>query len=151
MFGIFSVLTSLFVALAYPLYITINVLEAPTTSAVEQWMSYWMLFAVLSTLEWFFGLSLFPLYYELKTLFILWLTLPKTKGAWIIYTKYVRPKLRKTRVATGNSSMKVSAGNPARDREVLQSATTFLQEHNPTTYEKAFAQAEQRAARMNLK
>lgn len=52
---------------------------APSASAVAQWMSYWMVFGVISTLEFFKGLILefIPLYFLLKCVLFMWLALPK--------------------------------------------------------------------------
>jgi len=65
-----------------------------------KWMMYWIVFAVFSFLEVFFDvfISWLPFYYELKIGFVLWLCLPATKGAGIVYRKLVHPQLVKNEV-----------------------------------------------------
>ena len=60
------------------------------------WMTYWIVFSLITMCEEVTDLVFspwFPLYYELKMLFLLWLVSPSTRGSVIIYTKIVHPLL----------------------------------------------------------
>ncbi|XP_051896811.1 receptor expression-enhancing protein 4-like isoform X2 [Pristis pectinata] len=58
-------------------------------------MMYWIVFAIFTTVETFTDIfiSWFPFYYEIKVAFVVWLLSPYTKGASMIYKKFVHPTL----------------------------------------------------------
>jgi len=62
---------------------------------ITRWASYWVVIgAVLAfeyTAEWL--LSWFPFYWEIKTLVLLFLSLPQFEGSTFVYTTYVEPYL----------------------------------------------------------
>ncbi|NXI47907.1 REEP4 protein, partial [Galbula dea] len=60
-----------------------------------RWMMYWIVFALFMTIETFTDLliSWFPFYYEVKMAFVIWLLFPYTRGASLLYRKFVHPTL----------------------------------------------------------
>ncbi|AYO44819.1 Protein YOP1 [Malassezia restricta CBS 7877] len=58
-----------------------------------QWLTYWVVFGFFNFVETFvsFVLYWFPFYYTFKTLAIVWLMLPQTQGAKIVYHRVLRP------------------------------------------------------------
>ncbi|XP_019748188.1 receptor expression-enhancing protein 3 isoform X2 [Hippocampus comes] len=58
-------------------------------------MMYWIVFALYTVVETITDLTLawFPLYYELKVAFVIWLLSPYTRGASLIYRKCLHPLL----------------------------------------------------------
>ncbi|NXX47925.1 REEP4 protein, partial [Tricholaema leucomelas] len=60
-----------------------------------RWMMYWIVFALFMAVETVTDLliSWFPFYYELKMAFVLWLLSPYTRGASLLYRKFVHPTL----------------------------------------------------------
>ncbi|XP_051502701.1 receptor expression-enhancing protein 3-like isoform X4 [Myxocyprinus asiaticus] len=58
-------------------------------------MMYWIVFALYTVVETITDLSMawFPLYYELKVAFVIWLLTPYTRGASLIYRKFLHPML----------------------------------------------------------
>uniref|UniRef100_H3AI24 Receptor expression-enhancing protein n=1 Tax=Latimeria chalumnae TaxID=7897 RepID=H3AI24_LATCH len=60
-----------------------------------RWMMYWIVFALYTVLEAITDLivSWFPLYYELKIAFVIWLLSPYTRGASLLYRKFLHPVL----------------------------------------------------------
>ncbi|KAG7282742.1 hypothetical protein CRUP_029950 [Coryphaenoides rupestris] len=58
-------------------------------------MMYWIVFALYTVVETITDLTLawFPLYYELKIAFVIWLLSPYTRGAGLIYRKCLHPLL----------------------------------------------------------
>ncbi|XP_077358824.1 receptor expression-enhancing protein 3 isoform X3 [Festucalex cinctus] len=58
-------------------------------------MMYWIVFALYTVVETITDLTLawFPLYYELKIAFVIWLLSPYTRGASLIYRKCLHPLL----------------------------------------------------------
>ncbi|XP_029398248.1 receptor expression-enhancing protein 3 [Mus pahari] len=60
-----------------------------------RWMMYWIVFALYTVMETVADQTLawFPLYYELKIAFVIWLLSPYTRGASLIYRKFLHPLL----------------------------------------------------------
>ncbi|MGH0130702.1 UNVERIFIED_CONTAM: hypothetical protein FKN15_059199 [Acipenser sinensis] len=58
-------------------------------------MMYWIVFALYTVLETITDLTVswFPLYYELKIAFVIWLLSPYTRGASLLYRKFLHPLL----------------------------------------------------------
>ncbi|XP_067857173.1 receptor expression-enhancing protein 4-like isoform X2 [Heptranchias perlo] len=58
-------------------------------------MMYWIVFAIFTTIETFTDIfiSWFPFYYEIKVAFVVWLLSPYTKGASMLYRKFIHPTL----------------------------------------------------------
>eukprot|EP00760_Papus_ankaliazontas_P012423 PhM_4_TR15284/c0_g1_i1/m.3099/K17338/REEP1_2_3_4; receptor expression-enhancing protein 1/2/3/4 len=103
---LFSTPAVVAVGILYPALCTFQVLEgidAPgAMSTVQlgerktQWLMYWIVFAVLHTLETqvlYVVVEMLPFYALLKIAFLAWLQLPQTEGARFIYGKYVAPRL----------------------------------------------------------
>ena len=61
------------------------------------WLTYWMVFGTFNVIEMFFGFVLYfvPFYDWLRAGFFLWLALPQTRGAEIVYERVVRAILVK--------------------------------------------------------
>ena len=61
----------------------------------RQWLTYWVVYSLFSLLESsLFLVSWVPLYFELKTVILLWLVAPQTQGAALLYERGVAPFLR---------------------------------------------------------
>ncbi|NWV72467.1 REEP4 protein, partial [Malurus elegans] len=60
-----------------------------------RWMMYWIVFALFMATETFTDLliSWFPFYYEVKMAFVIWLLSPYTRGASLLYRRFVHPTL----------------------------------------------------------
>ncbi|XP_032085769.1 receptor expression-enhancing protein 4-like isoform X1 [Thamnophis elegans] len=60
-----------------------------------RWMMYWIVFALFMATETITDtfISWFPFYYEIKMAFVIWLLSPYTKGASLLYRKFVHPTL----------------------------------------------------------
>ncbi|KAJ7706359.1 TB2/DP1, HVA22 family-domain-containing protein [Mycena rosella] len=60
---------------------------------LERWSQYWAVIGIVVAYEYLaeFLLSWLPFYWELKTLFLLFLALPQTQGSTYIYGTYLQP------------------------------------------------------------
>ncbi|KAL6127941.1 hypothetical protein ACLB2K_071302 [Fragaria x ananassa] len=81
--------------LAYPLYASLMAMEGGNTSKpdVQQWLAYWIMYALLSPLEMLLQPLLqqwIPFWYDLKLVLVAWLVLPQFGGACFLYEKFVR-------------------------------------------------------------
>eukprot|EP01024_Parvocaulis_polyphysoides_P021685 TRINITY_DN20281_c1_g1_i1.p3 TRINITY_DN20281_c1_g1~~TRINITY_DN20281_c1_g1_i1.p3 ORF type:complete len:182 (-),score=34.90 TRINITY_DN20281_c1_g1_i1:170-640(-) len=95
MFGLTNILCY-FVALLYPTYASFKAIESTGGDDDKQWLTYWIVYSLMSVVEvlveWI--LEWIPLYFEAKLLFIAWLIAPQTKGALLLYEKFIRPFLQ---------------------------------------------------------
>uniref|UniRef100_A0A3Q4IFV1 Receptor expression-enhancing protein n=1 Tax=Neolamprologus brichardi TaxID=32507 RepID=A0A3Q4IFV1_NEOBR len=79
----------------YPAYYSYKAVKTKNVKEYVRWMMYWIVFALYTVVETITDLSLawFPLYYELKIAFVIWLLSPYTRGASLIYRKCLHPLL----------------------------------------------------------
>ncbi|KAJ3169589.1 hypothetical protein HDU88_000780 [Geranomyces variabilis] len=79
----------------YPAYASFKAIESPSKLDDTQWLTYWVVFGFLSTLEFFsdFLLRWIPFYYVFKAGAILYMILPQFQGAQFLYLKFFRPYL----------------------------------------------------------
>jgi len=95
---LFSRLVILVCGILYPAYKSFKAVRLKDAKEYMKWMMYWIVFAVFCIGETFADIFIsfwFPFYYELKIIFIVWLVSPWTKGATIMYRKWVHPSLIK--------------------------------------------------------
>ncbi|XP_007949001.1 receptor expression-enhancing protein 4 [Orycteropus afer afer] len=79
----------------YPAYASYKAVKTKDIREYVRWMMYWIVFALFMAIEIFTDIfiSWFPFYYEIKMAFVLWLLSPYTKGASLLYRKFVHPSL----------------------------------------------------------
>ncbi|KAJ8372681.1 hypothetical protein AAFF_G00280100 [Aldrovandia affinis] len=79
----------------YPAYYSYKAVKSKNVKEYVRWMMYWIVFALYTVVETITDLSLswFPLYYEVKIAFVVWLLSPYTRGASLIYRKFLHPLL----------------------------------------------------------
>mmetsp|Transcript_20946 Transcript_20946/g.45824 ORF Transcript_20946/g.45824 Transcript_20946/m.45824 type:complete len:154 (-) Transcript_20946:796-1257(-) len=81
--------------LVYPIYASFKALSSRGTDDDTQWLTYWVVYACLTTIEAAGTLVInwIPLYYEIKLLAVVWLIAPQTMGAKQVYDKFLQPLL----------------------------------------------------------
>ncbi|XP_024065039.1 receptor expression-enhancing protein 3 isoform X1 [Mauremys mutica] len=79
----------------YPAYYSYKAVKTKNVKEYVRWMMYWIVFALYTVTETVADLmiSWFPLYYELKIAFVIWLLSPYTRGASLMYRKFLHPLL----------------------------------------------------------
>ncbi|XP_072491024.1 receptor expression-enhancing protein 4 isoform X2 [Notamacropus eugenii] len=79
----------------YPAYASYKAVKTKNIREYVRWMMYWIVFAFFMTVETFTDIfvSWFPFYYEIKMAFVVWLLSPYTKGASLLYRKFIHPAL----------------------------------------------------------
>ncbi|KAI9513068.1 TB2/DP1, HVA22 family-domain-containing protein [Russula earlei] len=94
---VFSRLLAAWFTFLLPSYKTFKALKKSTSHEreIEKWASYWVVIAIIAafehTAEWL--LCWFSFYWELKTLALLFLSLPQFEGSTYVYKTYVEPYL----------------------------------------------------------
>jgi len=86
------------VGFAYPAYCSIKAIESSVKSDDTQWLTYWVVFAAFSVVEYFadFIAGWVPFYWLSKCLFMVWCMAPiEANGAAIIYSKVILPLFNK--------------------------------------------------------
>ncbi|XP_071310923.1 receptor expression-enhancing protein 4 isoform X2 [Agelaius tricolor] len=79
----------------YPAYASYKAVKTKNIREYVRWMMYWIIFALFMTTETFTDLliSWLPFYYEVKMAFVIWLLSPYTRGASLLYRRFVHPTL----------------------------------------------------------
>merc|ERR1711928_9768 len=86
------------IGFVYPAYASLKALETARKEDDTKWLTYWVVYAYLSTLEFFSDilLSWFPFYWLAKCLLLLWCFAPGSwNGSNILYNRVIRPSFLK--------------------------------------------------------
>ncbi|KAI7853972.1 TB2/DP1/HVA22-related protein, partial [Circinella umbellata] len=81
----------------YPAYTCFKVIKANDRTQFLPLLMYWVTAMTFIVCEHFADWLLFwiPFYNEVKILIVLWITLPQTKGAIVVYADFIEPILKK--------------------------------------------------------
>ncbi|XP_011497835.1 PREDICTED: receptor expression-enhancing protein 5-like [Ceratosolen solmsi marchali] len=93
--GIGQQLVSNVIGFMYPAYSSMKAIESKQANDDTKWLTYWVVFAVLTIIEYFvdFIIGWFPVYWLFKCLLYTWLMIPtEYNGSLIIYRCLIRPK-----------------------------------------------------------
>ncbi|KAK9152524.1 hypothetical protein Sjap_000004 [Stephania japonica] len=138
------------VMLLYPLYASVRAIESPSTLDDQQWLTYWILYSLITLFELFFWKVLvwFPLWPYMKLVFCLWLVLPVFNGAAYIYENLVRKYVK--------FGIRVSPNYSERDRRVLQmmsldarkSVERYIERNGSEAFDRIVKAAEKEAKKL---
>ncbi|PWN25653.1 protein YOP1 [Jaminaea rosea] len=111
-FNIFAGFLTNLIGFAAPAYFSMKALESPQPQDDVQWLTYWVVFGAFTFAETFVNVILywFPFYYTIKTFIVLYLMLPQTQGAKVVYSRVLRPIFVNTKASVNSSA---SAQMPA--------------------------------------
>ncbi|KAL4072188.1 TB2/DP1, HVA22 family-domain-containing protein [Scleroderma yunnanense] len=94
-FYLISCITSSVVAFLYPGYASYKTLSQRPASEedIERWLMYWSVLGCIVGVEYVaeWLVSWIPMYYFIKTLFLLYLVLPQTRGSSYLYINHLQP------------------------------------------------------------
>ncbi|KAF9890932.1 ER membrane protein DP1/Yop1 [Aspergillus nanangensis] len=77
-----------------PAYYSLNALFTAGTADDTQWLTYWVVYALFTVLESAISAPYwFPFYYIFKLALVLWMSLPQTNGAQIVFHSFLQPVL----------------------------------------------------------
>jgi len=93
-FGHFAALICNSVGFLYPAYASIKAIESSKKEDDTQWLTYWVVFAAFSVVEFFSDIifSWFPFYWLAKIMFLVWCYVPiKNNGSMVVYNRLLKP------------------------------------------------------------
>ena len=95
--NLFSKYITCLVGVILPAYWSIKAIESKNYDEEKQWLTYWAIFGLFTLLDQFanFILKIFPFYFIVKNIFLIWCFMPNTMGALFIYNKFVAPYFKK--------------------------------------------------------
>ncbi|XP_015786167.1 receptor expression-enhancing protein 6 [Tetranychus urticae] len=120
-FGSFAALLCNAVGFLYPAYQSLNALETANADDDRKWLTYWVVFAFFSLIEFFADTIFmwFPFYWLAKIVFLVWCFLPIEKnGSNVLYSKIIRPYYlkRKDVISDNLDKVKSSLAGPIADK-----------------------------------
>ncbi|KAI9721337.1 MAG: ER membrane protein DP1/Yop1 [Chrysothrix sp. TS-e1954] len=75
-----------------PGYYSLEALFSVSPTDDKQWLTYWVVFAFLTVFESAVSaVYWFPFYYTFKFVLVLWMALPQTAGAQVIFRSLIQP------------------------------------------------------------
>jgi len=119
-------LISAWFAFLLPSFATYKALARKDLDAVQNLSMYWCTVGVLVGIEYVceWLISWFPFYWEVKTLFLLFLALPQTQGSTWVYQSYLEPFFQQNEQDLDNGILSVQS-----------TAFTFVQSKFQTVWE----------------
>ncbi|KAF2819158.1 hypothetical protein CC86DRAFT_335932 [Ophiobolus disseminans] len=93
-----------------PSYYSLNALFSASKVDDTQWLTYWVVYAFLTVFESAVSaVYWFPFYYTFKFVLILWMALPQTAGAQIIFRSFLQPVFSRYFSEAGSTSANLRA------------------------------------------
>lgn len=116
-------------AFLLPAYNTFKCLRAKDFAEARFLLMYWIVFGLIYVCEsTLFGIILesfdLPMYWEAKFCFILWLQLPQTRGAELLYEVFVEPLLKKHEQAIDEKYEEAKASLANSAKQAMNKAAT---------------------------
>jgi len=87
-----------FIGFLYPAYCSVKAIETKEKDDDTKWLTYWVVYATFSLLEFFTDIFLFwiPLYALLKCIFLVYCMAPTSwNGSLMIYQRFIKPFILK--------------------------------------------------------
>lgn len=85
---------------------SISAVESKDTKDDTKWLTYWVVFAVFSIIEFFsyYITKIIPFYWLIKCIFHIWLMAPlgENNGSLVLYSKVIRPYFLKSEADIDN-------------------------------------------------
>jgi len=109
-FNIGGQLLTNFAGFVIPGYYSLEALFSVGKADDTQWLTYWVVFAFLTVFESAVNaVYWFPFYYTFKFVLTLWLALPQTGGAQIVFRSFVQPVFARYFSGAGASAANLRA------------------------------------------
>ncbi|KAF9625973.1 hypothetical protein IFM89_028359 [Coptis chinensis] len=142
----FDVLAGPVVTLVYPLYASIKAIETKSRTDDRQWLTYWVLYSMITLLELTFVkvIECLPFWPYAKLTATCWLVLPYFNGAAYVYEHFIRPTFIKPQTVDMWFIPRAKATKKdifSRPDDILVAAEKFIEENGPDAFEKLINKA----------
>jgi len=98
------------VGFALPGYYSLEALFSASKVDDTQWLTYWVSFAFFTVFESMVNaVYWFPFYYTFKFVLILWMALPQTSGAQIVFRSFIQPVFSRFFSQSGSTAANLRA------------------------------------------
>ncbi|KAI9758321.1 MAG: ER membrane protein DP1/Yop1 [Lichina confinis] len=88
-----------------PAYYSLDALFSVSKVDDTQWLTYWVVYAFLTVIESAISAVYWvPFYFTFKFVFILWMALPQTAGAQIVFGSFLQPVFSRYFSQTGSTA-----------------------------------------------
>ncbi|WCJ21722.1 hypothetical protein M5689_003856 [Euphorbia peplus] len=149
----FDVLALPLLTLVYPLYASIRAIETRSRSDDQQWLTYWVLYSMLTIFELTFSkiLECLPIWAYAKLVLTCWLVLPHFNGAAHVYKHFIRPFYINPQINVEKIWYlpKKKDGLFTKQDDILTAAEKYMEQHGTQAFERLITKAdrEERARR----
>ncbi|WVZ10369.1 hypothetical protein V8G54_014899 [Vigna mungo] len=136
------------------LYASIKAIESRSSIDDQQWLTYWVLYSLITLFELTFSkvLEVLAIWPYAKLILSCWLVLPQFSGAAHVYRHYVRPFYMNPQMPqmpkfSGASQMwYVPRKNIfSKQDDVLSAAERYMEEHGTEAFERLITKADREA------
>lgn len=118
-----------FVGVVIPTYFSIQAIKTQTKDDDSKLLAYWIVFGFLNVIEFWSGaiLYLVPFYWFIKVIFLIYIGLPGTGGATMVWTKLIEPVYDRLTANVSHTGNVGHGGQSKRDevRQAVENATSF--------------------------
>jgi len=120
---------------ALPAFLSVRAIESPQTNDDKQWLTYWVVFGLLNLAE---SLCIrpilywFPMYFVVKTVIIVYLMLPATRGAEQVYHHIVRPLVSQAKARAQSPTSNTNPFNKSEGFSMAGTTAPSSFEHDKT-------------------
>ena len=115
------------VGITLPAYWSIKAIETPEANDDKQWLTYWAVYAVFTFIDLFAGfiMKFLPFYFLIKLIFLIWLFMPNTQGAVVVYNLVISKLFKKYEKKIDTQFEKLTQ----KGKEVLQKGKEIVNEN----------------------
>ncbi|KAK6117957.1 hypothetical protein DH2020_048294 [Rehmannia glutinosa] len=145
----FDIIAGPVVSLLFPLYASIRAIETKSPADDQQWLTYWVLYSMITLFELTFAklIEWLPFWSYTKLIFTCWLVIPYFSGAAYVYEHYVRPY-----IVTRQKSVNIWYVPRKKDifskpDDILTVAEKYIEEHGPEAFEKMIHRSRETTSR----